>query len=274
MQGLDLGAVLHLTEKMTPFLKLLDFKEEDITESELISYLDELPLIQGPPSEASTVSLTQSSNDSGPETVESFLEHRSNLHFDATNSAGNTILHCITLALTEKHNDTTNMVLLDLFDRVVSFAIFMKPLSQVFQRHKRDRILHLTTEIKNEKELSVLEQAFHLAAYPVVERLMMMDDVMCTENKHTFELLWQYDITNITPLTNGSVSRCMTTECVPEPSCLERMLTHSAANAGRVLDIPPVRAIEKMYNSVTTKNLCLHHFDAYCIHVGVQLCQL
>ncbi|XP_071103863.1 transient receptor potential cation channel subfamily V member 1-like [Haliotis cracherodii] len=256
MQRLDLGAVLHLTEQMTPFLKLLDFKEEDITQDELRPYLHELSSIQRRSSEASSVSVTASSNDSGPETVRSYLEHSCNVDFEAINSAGNTILHCITLALTEKHNDTTNIVLLELFDRVVSFSVFLKPSLHDFQRHKRECILHLTTEIKNNKELSVLGLAFHLAAYPVVERLMMMEEVMCTDKKYTSEactFLRQYDITNITPLTNGSVSRCMTTECVPEPSCLERMLTRSPECADRVLDIPPVRAIEKMYNSVTTK---------------------
>ncbi|XP_046357539.2 uncharacterized protein LOC124135909 isoform X2 [Haliotis rufescens] len=169
---------------------------------------------------------------------------------------GNTVLHCLTNAMVD--NPTKVHMYLKVLDVIMHQAVrwwciknghrFPDDNRDQYLHYKRQAVHHLTTGIYNKSDLNVLSLACRVGCVQVVERIMLMEHVMC----FSLEKKTRYDITHITPRTNDSLAGMRGSgKVVPRPSCLEWLLsTESPERAARVLDIAPMREIERVYSTV------------------------
>ncbi|KAH9498222.1 hypothetical protein Btru_008021 [Bulinus truncatus] len=116
---------------------------------------------------------------------------------------------------------------------------------------KRRAILNLVCETNNREDLTVLDLACKMGAFEVVQLLVTMEGVMAFKVGKNI----RYDISSITPRTNGTLGgMCVKGSVSPRPSCLEWLLAIGEdvpQNAAKILDIQPFSDIETAYSSVS-----------------------
>ncbi|XP_067686489.1 transient receptor potential cation channel subfamily A member 1-like [Haliotis asinina] len=169
---------------------------------------------------------------------------------------GNTVLHCLTSAIVD--NPTKVHMYLKVLDVIIDQAVrwwciknghrFPDDSRDLYFHYKRQAVRYLTCGIYNKSDLNVLSLACRVGCVQVVERIVLMEHVMC----FSLQKKTRYDITHITPRTNDSLSGMRGSgKVVPRPSCLEWLLsTESPERAARVLDIAPMKEIERVYSNV------------------------
>ncbi|XP_046373129.2 transient receptor potential cation channel subfamily V member 3-like [Haliotis rufescens] len=156
------------------------------------------------------------------------------------NREEDTVLHCFVRATAEnqgqadRHGEVFDM----LVDRWTRWSM-MKNLDE----NKREAVNRLIREEKNGKQESIMSLAFEVGAIGVISKLLVLQEITFTKNS-SFSIQ-QYDITNVTPITKGSDTSGR--------SCLELLLDHNSNETiAHVLDLEPLKKIEKMYSSTTT----------------------
>ncbi|XP_041371421.1 uncharacterized protein LOC121384979 [Gigantopelta aegis] len=168
---------------------------------------------------------------------------------------GNTVLHSLTKssvadpARAKQHVKMFEMVT----DEAVKWWCMERGLQypddhDLYSRYKRQAVLSLTIDLYNNADLNVLATAYKVGAVDIVKMLMMMKGVMCFEVQNKV----RFNVTHLTPLTNNSLTGfCNNTRVIPRPSCIEWLLSlESTDKASEILDIPPIKLIEKAYGSV------------------------
>ncbi|XP_041371519.1 transient receptor potential cation channel subfamily V member 3-like [Gigantopelta aegis] len=127
--------------------------------------------------------------------------------------------------------------------------------------YKRKAVLGLIRDYNDKAGFSVLGVAFRTGSAEIVKKLLHMKNVMCFDKNETCD----FDITTLTPLTNGSnARRCGSNKIRPQISCLEGLLHMGSTDTlARILDIPPVRQIEQAYSALvlwTYTTIFMLHF--------------
>uniref|UniRef100_K1QU13 Ankyrin-1 n=1 Tax=Magallana gigas TaxID=29159 RepID=K1QU13_MAGGI len=191
---------------------------------------------------------------------------------EATDSKDNTILHKLIMKMASDPNNSSRYLR--------SFEVIAEQ-STLWWSHKqnlklydlgktltdrlhRQAMVYLMTTLKNDMNLSPLILACELGVFEVVSRYLMMKNV--TFFKEDDNVLM--DVTNIMPMSSEVLSAKYSTgysssRIKTELSMLE-ILLHGVnkERASRILDIPPMKEIEKIYNvinAVTFTILVLLH---------------
>ncbi|OWF52232.1 Ankyrin repeat protein [Mizuhopecten yessoensis] len=168
---------------------------------------------------------------------------------------GDTVLHRLVKAIVDDNSNTAlnmNVVETILQEAVrwscnISNERFPNQNKRYFQLLQRQAVLSLINDFKNDKLLSVLGYASKKGCDVFLKRIMTMPEVMYFERHGNV----YYDITHLTPMTNGSNKRCCGEARVQHSvSLIELLVTTDATNhASCVLNITPFRKIEMMYTS-------------------------
>ena len=170
-------------------------------------------------------------------------------------SDGNTVLHRLTKATVENSSRAKQHVKMFelILDQAVKWWCMERGLQypddeDLFVRYKRQAILSLAIDMYNDADINVLALAFKVGAVQIVKKLMMLNDVMRFDVQNKV----RFNVTHLTPLTNDSLTGfCNNTRVIPRPSCMEWLLSlESTERASDILDIPPIKQIEKAYGSV------------------------
>ncbi|XP_069117888.1 transient receptor potential cation channel subfamily A member 1-like [Argopecten irradians] len=169
---------------------------------------------------------------------------------------GNTVLHRLIRSLTEDKDmrDTRMKVLEVIFhDSVRWWSTLQKEPypgdnKTRFKEMQREALVALTNDYKNNERLSVLAYAFKFGSYEFLDRFLMMPDVMKFQRGDEI----YFDVSYMTPSTGDESKRCCgfsTSEQIR--SHIELLMTLKAKErASHVLDVPPVKHIERMYTSI------------------------
>ncbi|XP_033732061.1 uncharacterized protein LOC117321665 [Pecten maximus] len=168
---------------------------------------------------------------------------------------GNTVLHLLVRAIVDDcDNESLYMNVVDtiLQESVrwccnVNDVRYPSDNKQYFQQLQRKAILSLVNDFKNDSMLSVLGYASKRGCDVFLKRILAMPEVMYFERNETV----YYDITHLTPMTNGSNKRCCgETRVQHSVSLIELLVTSDSSHrASKVLNLPPFRKIEMMYTS-------------------------
>ncbi|XP_060077188.1 ankyrin-3-like [Ylistrum balloti] len=168
---------------------------------------------------------------------------------------GNTVLHRLVRAIVEDSSNTA--LYMNVVDTILQEAArwscnvnnerFPSENKTYFQQVQRKAILALVNDFKNDSMLSVLGFASKRGCDVFLKRIVTMPEVMYFERNGTV----YYDITHLTPMTNGSNKRCCGEARVQHSvSLIELLVTTDATHhASKVLNLPPFRKIEMMYTS-------------------------
>ncbi|CAL1537838.1 unnamed protein product [Lymnaea stagnalis] len=172
---------------------------------------------------------------------------------------GNQVLHMLTsLTVTDPaHSSRYLVIIATILDRAPQWYSSIKKIklndtkdTESTVQIRRRAILNLICEMNNKEELTVLDLACKMGACDVIKYLITMEDVMAFK----VEKFIRYDITSITPRTNGTLGgMCARGSVSPRPSCLEWLLAIGddiPQNAAKILDIQPFSDIESAYSSV------------------------
>lgn len=213
---------------------------------------------------------------------------------------GDTVLHRLTKGCAyDIDNISQNLEVIDaILDNVVRWWCIRKNIpfpeeenQDVFMAHRREAILFLINDVFNNNGLSVLDQAFKSGVPEVLSKFLMMEGVTLFENSENFT--FNFDVTSLTPRTNGTVQGCCGTSRVSpvtekdiasktvaefeEISGIEWLISHTEkARAADILDLPPIRLIEQYYRSMVAwifVLLMLFHiiYMSLFTYVGVDL---
>lgn len=171
---------------------------------------------------------------------------------------GNTVLHRLVEEMAENRGDSAAM------ERVMETIIFDSVRwwcnrhgilypgenESLFKQLQRKALLSLVNEFTNKQNLSVLGYAYKVGSHKFLNRILTMPDVMMFQKDEDI----YFDITHLTPTTNYNLSKfcsCASTKVQHSNSHIDLLMTLDAkARASRVLDIPPVRQIERMYTAI------------------------
>ncbi|XP_067649321.1 transient receptor potential cation channel subfamily V member 5-like [Haliotis asinina] len=174
------------------------------------------------------------------DTIIALLNERANPRLQ--NSVGDSGLHCFirATAVIQGQDEKDGQVFDILLDKWTKWYL-MGSTHHDLEEHRRQAVYSLIRWTKNENQESPMSLAFEVGAVEVIKKLLFIQGT--TNMKHPS--LEQYDITDITPITKGSDKS--------RGSCLELLLdNNSHETIAQVLDIEPMRKIEKVYTSTTT----------------------
>lgn len=191
---------------------------------------------------------------------------------------GDTVLHrLIKACVYDERKITEHLEVFDIvLDNIVKWWCMRTNTS--FPEHSNDEdavsyrssaVLFIIHEVHNNEGLSVLNQAFKSGVPDVLSRLLLMTGVTMHE-----DTIYTFDISRLTPGTNNELKgRCGNMQIshledktpsgsynVPESaslSGLELLITNKAASAAVILDIPPIKMIERYYTSVVAWTFAL-----------------
>ena len=187
---------------------------------------------------------------------------------------GNTVLHRLVKQMTSSDHGE-ELKLMDVIKVVVNNCVrwwctekrMKVPTDdpEIYQQYKRQAILYLVHDIRNKTNNSVMAYAFKYGANKFLEFLMTMPDVMMFQ---VGEKIY-YDVSNVTPSTNISdrksthrMSNSNKVSVYDQDKDATGRYVHAVANiellvsleklsrASQVLDIAPVRQVERMYTSI------------------------
>ncbi|XP_071101888.1 transient receptor potential cation channel subfamily V member 4-like [Haliotis cracherodii] len=159
------------------------------------------------------------------------------------NSQKDTVLHCFVRATADNQGQAERhgQVFAMLVDRWTRWSMMEKKAPNL--ENKREAVNKLIWEEKNGEQESIMSLAFEVGAIGVINKLLVLQEITFT--KHSSFSIQQYDITNVTPITKGSDAS--------GKSCLELLLdNNSHETIAHVLDLEPLKKIEKVYSSTTT----------------------
>ncbi|OWF52231.1 uncharacterized protein LOC110448031 [Mizuhopecten yessoensis] len=171
---------------------------------------------------------------------------------------GNTVLHRLVRDMAEKKSDlkANARVMETILNDSVRWwcnhhgLIYPGENESLFKQLQRKALLSLVNDYPNKHNLSVLAYAYKVGSHLFLNRILTMPDVMMFQKEDDI----YFDITHLTPTTNHNLARCC--------SCLSARVQHSNSHidllmtldakgrASHVLDIPPVRQIERMYTAI------------------------
>ncbi|XP_052805997.1 uncharacterized protein LOC128235246 isoform X1 [Mya arenaria] len=212
---------------------------------------------------------------------------------------GDTVLHRLTKACVENNRDSNrHLEVMDVvFENSVKWWCIKKNIpfpeeenQEMLMSHKRDATLYLINDICNKEGLSVIDQGFKSGVSHVLSRLLMMPNVTMYETSDPFS--YTFDVTGLTPRTNNALQGCCGRNTSIAPltekdmlsntsesrlSGVEWLITHTAkSRAAEILDLPPIRVIEKYYTSMvawTFACMMLVHivYMSMLTYVGINL---
>lgn len=191
---------------------------------------------------------------------------------EATDSKGNTVLHKLVMKMASDPNNTSRY--LRSFEVIVEQSTLWWSVKKNLKLHDlgktvtdrlhRQAMVYLMTTLKNNMNLSPLTLACKLGVFEVLSRYLMMKNVTFFREEDNVLM----DVTNIMPMSSVDLSAKYFTgnsssKVKTELSMLE-ILLHGVnkERASRILDIPPMKEIEKIYNvinAVTFTVLILLH---------------
>ena len=181
---------------------------------------------------------------------------------DIGDNEGNTILHRLVKEVAESSEERTDQ-LMNLIKFIFEKSVRWWCLKNnhpyqaddkiLTQQNKRNAIIYLTQNVYNKRNLSVIELAFKHGTVPFIELVMNMPDIMSFKDKR--RNLVYYDITNVMKRTiNSDTKRAYTQRPYIE---LMTDLTDNPERVLKILDIEPMRDIEKMYTLICKRTLAL-----------------
>jgi ankyrin repeat protein len=186
----------------------------------------------------------------------------------AKDADGDTVLHRLVKAIVfdEKHKSRHIEVFDVILDNIVKWWC-LRTSQQLPARakdikavtYRRNAVLYIINDVINNEGLSVLNQAFKSGCPEVLHRLTLMPGVTMIEySSH----MYSFDISGMTPRTNNELKGCSKIQVSPAEdvlagnaddtsiSGLELLITNNAMNAAEILDLPPIRNIERYYTSM------------------------
>ncbi|XP_025080554.1 uncharacterized protein LOC112556099 [Pomacea canaliculata] len=192
---------------------------------------------------------------------EGFADHMARLvilgaDLSAQDISGNTVLHMVTILSANYPRKAKTCV--TVFDAILAQAVmwwcqkhqreYPHGDEDTLRQFTRQAALRLLTETYNKEDLNVLALACKVGAADILRLVLGKSEVMCFH--YTDEVL--YTVTNMTPLTNNSVTGCCPGgTVVPRLSYLEWLLSlDNSEQACKVLDVQPFRDMEKAYSRV------------------------
>ncbi|KAL4229513.1 hypothetical protein ACF0H5_012553 [Mactra antiquata] len=212
---------------------------------------------------------------------------------------GDTVMHRLTKACVEdNHNIARHLEVFDvILENIVKWWCIKKNVpfpeeenQDIFMMFRRDAVLFAMNEIKNNEGVSVLDQAFKSGVPEILERLLMMKGVTMFEIDATN---YSFDISGLTPRLNNELQSCCGNSVAPlrsienvhdfklqdleEISGLEWLISHTEkVRAAQILDLPPIRMIERYYTSMVAWTFALLMFlhilyMSVLTYVGVDL---
>lgn len=169
---------------------------------------------------------------------------------------GNTALHSLAAAMA--HDSKNSHTFMKIFNIILAESVrwwcntnnmpYPSDSKSLYKEYKREAVLHLTNNIHNSSNLTVLTLAAKVGSSDVMERLLMMEGVtqMRAENGIMF------DITDVIPLSSSKTGFCQSGgHSKRNESCLELMTAlKSPIKAAAILNIPPIQQIESIYADV------------------------
>ncbi|XP_033732060.1 transient receptor potential cation channel subfamily A member 1-like [Pecten maximus] len=171
---------------------------------------------------------------------------------------GNTVLHRLVRDMAESKSDSKaieRVMETIIFDSVRWWCnhhgiLYPGENESLFKQLQRKALLSLVNDYSNKQNLSVLGYAYKVGSHKFLNRILTMPDVMMFQRDENI----YFDITHLTPTTNHNLSKCC--------NCTSARVQHSNSHidllmtlevkgrASHVLDIPPVRQIERMYTAI------------------------
>ena len=177
---------------------------------------------------------------------------------------GNTVLHRLTIATDKNQRHTKRH--LEVFDSILEMVVewwckkegkeVPKGNSDDYKQFQKKATLHLIYQIPNENNLSVIDLSFKLGAFDIIHRLLMMRNVTMFEEPSGYK----FDISSLKPLPKKADNAIVPAN--DNLSGLEWLIKQKdskkqAAKFPHILDIPPVKMIEKYYNSIVLRTYLL-----------------
>ncbi|XP_069119475.1 uncharacterized protein [Argopecten irradians] len=168
---------------------------------------------------------------------------------------GNTVLHRLVTAIVDDANNTS--LYMNVVDTILHESVrwccnmtdirYPSDNRHQFQQVQRKAVLSLINDFRNDGMLSVLGYASRRGCDVFLKRILSMPEITYFERSNTV----YYDITHLTPMTNGSNRRCCgETRVLNSVSLIELLVTCDCTKrASKVLNLPPFRKIEMMYTS-------------------------
>nr|XP_022298839.1 uncharacterized protein LOC111107780 [Crassostrea virginica] len=179
---------------------------------------------------------------------------------EAKDVNGNTVLHKLVHAIATDPNN--NIRYLKSFEVIVEESSLWwcgKKGYKYYDRVKKVRlrrqaVVYLMTSLKNNDNLSPLTLACKLGIHEILSRYLLMKDVTFFHEGDNVLM----DITNILPMSSEDLSQKYFTgnssaKVKSDLSMLEILLNGvNKERASNILDIPPMREIEEIYNVINT----------------------
>ncbi|XP_060077187.1 uncharacterized protein LOC132556762 [Ylistrum balloti] len=171
---------------------------------------------------------------------------------------GNTVLHRLVKDMAENKGDLkANERVMEtvIFDSVRWWCnrhgtLYPRDNESLFKQLQRNALLSLLNDYPNKQNLSVLAYAYKVGSHKFLNRMLTMPDVMMFQKDDAI----YFDITHLTPTTNYNIHSCCscsTAKVQHSNSHIDLLMTLNAkGRASCVLDIPPVRQIERMYTAI------------------------
>lgn len=205
---------------------------------------------------------------------------------EVTDSEGNTVLHKLVMKMASDPNNSSRF--LRSFDVIAEQSTLWWSNKQnlklydlgktLTDRLHRQAMVYLMTTLKNKMNLSPLTLACELGVFEVLSRYLMMKNVTFFKEEDNVLM----DVTNIMPMSSEDLSAKYFTgnsssKVKNELSMLETLLHGvNKERASRILDIPPMKEIEKIYNvinAVTFTILVLLHITYMGLfsYAGIEL---
>ncbi|KAK3105702.1 hypothetical protein FSP39_003836 [Pinctada imbricata] len=176
---------------------------------------------------------------------------------------GDTPLHRLVKLIVKSPNPEDQRRCLDTLDSIIyecprwfCYSSTFKDLGYSFhsedvkliQRYRRQGLTWLIHKITNNDNLSVFTLCFSVGAHEILNKVLTLNTV----KYFTHEGCHYNDISDITPLTNGSLAQKYfsigTNKVTPNICGLELLASvNDTTRAAKVLDIIPIRYLEKIY---------------------------
>ena len=180
---------------------------------------------------------------------------------------GNTVLHRLTIATDENQRHTKRH--LEVFDTILEMVVkwwckkegkeYPEVNSDNYTQLQKKATLHLIYQIQNNDKLSVIALSFKLGAFDIIYRLLMMRNVTMFKELSKYK----FDISSLKPLpkkAGNGVSPANDNLSGLERLFKQKSRKNQAAKILDILDIPPVKMIERYYNSIVRRTYFLLMF--------------
>ena len=198
------------------------------------------------------------------DTVKRLVYLRADL--DVKDTHGNTPLHCLVKLSVEREDPEHQRVCLSTLDAIIyesprwfcysdlfkgqNFTFFSED-AKLILRYRRQALTWLLHKTINNESMSVFTLCFAVGAHEILSKLLTLKGIKYFNNEeYHFN-----DVADITPLTNGSLAQryfnSWSNQVTPNICGLELLgNVNDHKRASKVLDIIPIRYLEKIYGKL------------------------